>query len=87
MERGSASRSGGVDHLAFQSGDIWAVDYYVWAESIIMGKGAICDMVVGKDMTERFLVRATKHAVEFSSGIGLLDLTGCEEFAVGSCSR
>jgi hypothetical protein len=44
-------------------------------------------MVVGKDMTERFLVRATKHAVEFSSGIGLLDLTGCEEFAVGSCSR
>lgn len=48
------------------------------------GKGAVCiirsdraveNKVVLEDVTESFLVRASKHAIEFASKVGLLDLT------------
>ena len=65
---------GGPSHFSFKGGDVGAVDSK-GAEGIVAGEGTVNDLVVVKNGTERFFVRATEHAVEATGSIGLLDLT------------
>lgn len=85
FEAGGAGSGGGTGGLAFEGGNIRAVNGK-GAVGVINGDGAVENVMVTEDGVKNLLIWTSEHAVELASEISLMDLALREHFfMLGYC--